>query len=306
MPLAAIDRILNATPIEVQAFAICDIGADAAVLAPPRDTIEVHHVLAGTLYLTVCDRLHVLHAGAMVLVPPGHAQVLAASMTPARHFDVHAVVAERADGMLLAAAGSEGRAPGARLICGRVQTNANGLFGPLDAMAQAIVADLVGEPLASAAFGGLLAEVERPGPFSRSLAGALMKVCLALALRKHVVDGNAAETPALFAKPWLARAVSAVLDAPDHAHSVQSLARAAGRSRSAFARDFTTIVGMPPMEFVAAVRLDRGRRLLETSDLPVGKIAGAVGFGSRSHFSRVFRTAFGKDPSTWRLDHIGT
>jgi AraC-like DNA-binding protein len=54
------------------------------------------------------------------------------------------------------------------------------------------------------------------------------------------------------------------------------------------------------MEFVARVRLSLARRMLTSTVRPVEAIAAEVGFGSRSHFSRVFRDCYGIDPSTFR------
>ena len=71
-------------------------------------------------------------------------------------------------------------------------------------------------------------------------------------------------------------------------------------SRSAFAQDFKAAVGVTPMEFVARVRLSLARRMLASTMRPVEAIAAEVGFGSRSHFSRVFRECYGTDPSTFR------
>jgi transcriptional regulator GlxA family with amidase domain len=40
--------------------------------------------------------------------------------------------------------------------------------------------------------------------------------------------------------------------------------------------------------------------MLAGSDLPVKSIAAAVGYASRSHFSRAFAARFGDDPSRYR------
>jgi hypothetical protein len=54
------------------------------------------------------------------------------------------------------------------------------------------------------------------------------------------------------------------------------------------------------MDFVQAVRLRTAARLLQTSELPVKAVAAAVGYSSRSHFSRAFSGHFGVDPSAYR------
>jgi len=100
--------------------------------------------------------------------------------------------------------------------------------------------------------------------------------------------------------PRLSKAVTMVLDRPAAAHSVASLARAAGMSRSAFAREFSTNLATSPMAFVARTRLHQAAQLLAGTRLPIKVIAKSVGFASRSHFSRAFAAAYGADPSGFR------
>jgi hypothetical protein len=83
MATSSFDTILSALSVEIEAFAICDITADVGLIFPPADAIEVHHILEGTLYLSVdkSDPIE-LGAGSMVIVPPGRQQRLAASPNP--------------------------------------------------------------------------------------------------------------------------------------------------------------------------------------------------------------------------------
>ena len=130
---------------------------------------------------------------------------------------------------------------------------------------------------------------------------ALMKGCLVVLLRRHLETSRLLGTaPAVFQDARLSRAVAAILNFPAAAHSVTSLAKEAGMSRSAFAQEFRGALDLTPMEFVARVRLDLAHRLLETTGLPVEGIAATVGFSSRSHFSHLFREHYGTDPSSFR------
>jgi transcriptional regulator GlxA family with amidase domain len=120
-------------------------------------------------------------------------------------------------------------------------------------------------------------------------------------LRRHLQSSRETGTPpALFSDARIGRAIAAILDCPSTDHSVTSLAREAGMSRSAFARDFRATLGVTPMEFVTRIRLNLARRLLVSTVRSVETIAAEIGFSSRSHFSRVFRDHYGTDPSTFR------
>ena len=129
-----------------------------------------------------------------------------------------------------------------------------------------------------------------------------MKACLVVLLRRHLETSRIAGTaPALFHDARLSRAIAAILNLPAADHSLTSLAKEAGMSRSAFARDFKTAFDLTPMEFVARVRLELARhRLLLSTGMGVEGIAATVGFNSRSHFSHLFREHYGTDPSSFR------
>ena len=95
----------------------------------------------------------------------------------------------------------------------------------------------------------------------------------------------------------LARALEGVLQSPGAPHTVESLAEVASMSRSAFAEAFTHSFGLPPMGMVRRIRLERAWKLLEQqAGLPIRTVARRVGFSSRSHFSRLFKSHFGVSP----------
>ncbi len=73
-------------------------------------------------------------------------------------------------------------------------------------------------------------------------------------------------------------------------------------SRSSFAKSFSGAFGEGPIEYVQQVRLRLAAHLLRATDLPVKVIASSIGYTSRSYFSRAFRTAYGIDPSRFRLE----
>lgn len=305
MATPTIDAILGAMSVEIEAFAICEIGENVRLVIPPVEMIEVHHILEGTLHLTI-DENETIEAGpgAMLIVPPERLQHLATSshvLTSKEAYDVCVPVRE---GMLVVDA-TDGKEPTLRIACGAVIPNPKGSYGPLQGLTRPVVENLSDFPVVSAAFAALLEEVARPKEGTRALTSALMKACLVVLLRRHLDSSRTAGTaPAVFQDPRLSRAVAAILNLPAAAHSVTSLAKEAGMSRSAFASEFKAALDLPPMEFVACVRLDLAHHLLETTGMPVEGIAVAVGFNSRSHFSHLFREHYGTDPSSFRRCNI--
>lgn len=89
--------------------------------------------------------------------------------------------------------------------------------------------------------------------------------------------------------------------------SVADLADACGYSRHHFSRAFTATLGISPARYVAALRMDRAKRLLLAESDPVIDIAVAVGFDSLSSFTRRFHDTVGVPPARLRqlADKLG-
>jgi len=87
---------------------------------------------------------------------------------------------------------------------------------------------------------------------------------------------------------------------PGGDHRLDHLARAAGMSTRHFARCFTAEVGVAPGAYVARVRVEAARRLLETGDSTVDVIAAACGFGTAETMRRTFHRQLGVSPDDYR------
>jgi AraC family transcriptional regulator len=82
--------------------------------------------------------------------------------------------------------------------------------------------------------------------------------------------------------------------------SLADIAASAGLSPYHFLRVFRSATGMPPFRFLARMRIDAARRLLQHGDLSVTEIAALCGFSSASQFSTAFRRETGMAPSEFR------
>jgi transcriptional regulator GlxA family with amidase domain len=67
-----------------------------------------------------------------------------------------------------------------------------------------------------------------------------------------------------------------------------------------FKRRFRKAVGMTPLEYVHAIRLEEAKSLLETSDATLDKLAEKVGYDDATFFSRLFRRSVGLTPAQYR------
>jgi len=71
-------------------------------------------------------------------------------------------------------------------------------------------------------------------------------------------------------------------------------------SRSAFADRFATLVGEPPLQYLARWRMARAGELLRGSTTRVNEIAMEVGYTSVTSFNKAFRKWQGVTPSVFR------
>jgi AraC family transcriptional activator FtrA len=82
--------------------------------------------------------------------------------------------------------------------------------------------------------------------------------------------------------------------------TVQRMAERSRMSRRTFVRHFQREKGMPPMRWVVLQRVIRARRLLETGDGTVERIAAETGFGTSANFRMIFRREVGVTPTAYR------
>jgi transcriptional regulator GlxA family with amidase domain len=87
---------------------------------------------------------------------------------------------------------------------------------------------------------------------------------------------------------------------PEEAFDLETMARAAFFSKFHFLRLFREAYGETPGRYLANVRLERARTLLETTDRRVTDICLDVGYESLSSFTIAFRTRFGIPPERYR------
>lgn len=63
---------------------------------------------------------------------------------------------------------------------------------------------------------------------------------------------------------------------------------------------FSKEVGVGFAEYIQRIRLEQACRLLETTDLPIGRIANSVGYENIKHFNAIFKQKFSLTPRQFR------
>lgn len=98
----------------------------------------------------------------------------------------------------------------------------------------------------------------------------------------------------------LRRAIEFMHDNFGREIAVEEIASAAYLSEYHFARFFKHISGVTPHVYLANLRLERARKLLAETALPISEIASLVGYQSQSHFTKMFKSVTGVTPRAYR------
>jgi len=121
-----------------------------------------------------------------------------------------------------------------------------------------------------------------------------------------VREGTAAQRISLQSRigarnPHLTRAIRLIEENIENPLGTHEIAEEIGISVRQLERLFDKYLQTSPRKFMVDTRLHRARNLIVQTDQSVSEIAMACGFNSPSHFSRLFRSAFGSSPVAHRV-----
>ena len=141
-------------------------------------------------------------------------------------------------------------------------------------------------------------------PGSSAIADRMGEVLFVALLRHWLVDNKPdVGMLAVIDNPQLSRALHQIHNSPEADLNLNVLARTAGMSRTSFAVQFRSVMGVPPAEYLARWRMLKARNLLLRTGLATSDICNRVGYGSDAAFSRAFKRQFGVPPSKLRSQH---
>ena len=297
-----LDSLMTTLDVQFVKLAECLVSKGWRLSIPGMDLPGIHYNVRGVGMLTIGDDPPILiMPHTLVIIPPG------------KPFRIEVVLDRAPDAPLStlhaqwrAAPGELGRFvagdgdPHVILICGyfRAAYGASmdlfaGLRTPiveqfdeshqLDAKLQAALAELVAQEVGMGA-----------------MTTTLLKQVLVALLRRSLNSLEPwVERFALLSDPQVARAFAEMAAHPGAPHTVQSLSRHAGLSRSAFMVRFAQMVGRAPMAALRDIRMRQATSMLTAGGQSIEQIAHLVGYASRSSFTRAFRLATGVDPTEY-------
>ena len=148
----------------------------------------------------------------------------------------------------------------------------------------------------------LASEMAEPAPGCEVVATRLAEVLFIQALRAHIASGvewrNKGWLRAFF-DTKMGTSLSAIHDSLNMPWTVESLAEAAGMSRSAFAARFKELLGQTPLEYVTEWRMQKAMPLLQQRDKKLIDVARSVGYESDAAFSKAFKRVVGASPGEY-------
>ncbi len=298
--MGQLDQLIEGLEVGVSAFAICEVRQDTKFVLKEESNTAVHYVLSGKgVAWQAGGRKFALKPHTVMIIPPGSLVTIENEKATNTHLSDPGCEPLPEDWVSLTVGNG---APGITLVCGFIRAMHMETTGLFDHLSEPLVINVADDTSFRAPFRQLLDELAAPKAGTRVLAELLMKQCLISLLRRQDETAGDGFAPwvAAVGSPELGRTIAAITDKPEADHTLQSLADVAGMSRATFAEQFRKTFGRTPMGFVQEVRLRRAARFLSATDLPVKAIAFRVGYSSRSHFSRAFKSMMGADPVSYR------
>lgn len=232
----------------------------------------------------------VLHAGDFVLLPASGDQVIESLDAPAPGITMAPIELERGRFRI-------GKADD--VVNLRMQVGICSFAAPDAALLVSLLPTMVvarGEPRLATLVYLVGDETRQARPGRELVLERLLEVLLIEALR---CGADATAVPSVargLSDSRLVVALRAMHARPDYGWTVAELAAEAAMSRSVFFARFSRTVGVPPMEYLLSWRMALAKRLLQTRELAIERIAERVGYGSASTFSTAFTRHVGMPP----------
>ena len=149
----------------------------------------------------------------------------------------------------------------------------------------------------------LASEMAEPAPGSEVMVNRLADILFIQCVRAHIASSS--ETcksgwlRAIF-DPKIGAAIKAMHERVENPWTVETLAAAAGMSRSAFALRFKELLGETPLEYLTNWRMHKATGLLREDDRKLFEVAKSVGYESDAAFSKAFKRVLGVAPREFR------
>src|SRR5215218_157515 len=193
MTAEVLDQLLTTLAVRLHAFSVCEIQQGWRLRVGPSEAIIVHYVLAGSGAVRSGDGPWIPFSPRSVIVVPAHKPHdvgEAGTVVQEVRSEDHCTLLD--DGLVKFTAG-EGTAD-TLLVCGMISASYAGTWGLFAPLCDPLVEDLSANNVLQQTFELMFAEIAKPSVGTQAMAETLMKQCLILLLRQHLLHAEGASS----------------------------------------------------------------------------------------------------------------
>jgi AraC-like DNA-binding protein len=265
--------------------------------------IAYHFLIEGRMTVSVeGEPARDVNAGEVVMLPRNDTHVLASGPGIAP-VDGHHLVQPAPDGGLARVIYGGGGEP-VRLVCGFLgcEDARNPLIASLPRLLTVDVQQATSRDLIETSLKFAVAELIDGRLAASSVLSRLSELLLVEAVRRYVETFGEPQTGWLrgLKDPNVGRALALLHQDVAAPWTVEMLAKEVALSRSAFVDRFTSLVGVPPIRYLTAWRMEIAKIQLRETTKSIAQVAYTVGYESEEAFSRAFKREIGTSPAPWR------
>ncbi len=144
-------------------------------------------------------------------------------------------------------------------------------------------------------------EVESQRPGTDAVINRLSDVLFIHVIRAFIEQHQPSHgVIAALADKRLSHSLNAFHQQPQSPWTIETLANAAGMSRSAFAEHFHRVAGQTPLQYMLQWRMHTAHEMLTTTALSTQQIAEYAGYQNEASFAKAFKKFYGKGPGAVR------
>ena len=272
-------------------------------LEAPRHVIASHFVAAGCMQLRPdgSDAIEV-RAGEIVLLPHNSPHTFGSELIPTPTPVREVIQVPKQGGLARIVHGGGGETT--QVLCGFLgsDTPFNPLLSALPPVLKLNVRSTASGAWIESSFRFAASQIAAGHLGSTTVIAKLSELLFVEAVSQFVASLPAERRGWLagLRDPQIGRALSMLHARPTEAWTAEALALEVDMSRSSFAERFSSVVGQPPMQYLALWRMHMAAQSLREGHRSVAQVGASIGYESEAAFSRAFKRQFGESPGSWR------
>ena len=288
----ALSVVLSGLQLSAEVYVSGDFCGHWAVDTSGSRRVPFHLIGRGNAWLHIDgEPERRLGAGDLVIFPNDRRHIIASSDT----------VPEQ---QIINADFSQNEGATTNMVCGFFEFQNKSAWPLLESLDSTIVlelSDLSTLPHVRSLIDLMLVELSNRSPGYYASINQLAYLVFIHAVRQQIDSGKVKTglLSALF-DTKISRALSCIHNLPEQSWTLANLASKAGMGRSAFAKRFNDLIGMPAMQYLTHWRMQNASELLKNTNLSVWQIAEQSGYESEAAFRKAFKKTVGVPPGQVR------